>query len=152
MRWPLWLPNLKEFASGTTIGSKNSMDVNVANTASIPVNISSLTFKEYRTQDAADTAIPASGGTAVQVGDTAHPIAVIANTCTEMRLANNTGSALIIYKGANSGALTAIGVCNQGQTSEAVFGVSLVAGDKIWVRAVENTAVSAGIFMVTLTG
>lgn len=151
MNTGVWLPNLKDWLSGTLTSGKNALDVNVAN-ATLPVALTPYAFKEFRFQDAAVTSIPASGGTAVEVGDTNIPASAVAVTCSELKIANNTGYALSIYKGANSGALTQIGIAHAGQTSEAAFGAALVATDKIWVRAVQNAAITTGELLVTLNG
>lgn len=147
----IWLPNLKQWLTGTTVGSDHGLDVNVINTT-LPIALSALSYKEHRFMDAAVTNIPASGGTAVEIGDTNNPAANVANTCTQLKIANNSGNALNIYVGANSGALTQIGVAHAGQIGEAVFGVTLASGDKVWIRAVQNAAVTSGEVLVTLLG
>lgn len=147
----IWLPSLKQFVTGTLVGSDYGLDVNIVNT-SLPIALTALVYKEHRFMDAAVTNIPASGGTAVQIGDTNIPAADVANTCTQLKVANNSGSAINIYVGANSGALTQIGVAHAGQIGEAVFGVTLASGDKVWIRAVQNAAITSGEVLVTLLG
>lgn len=152
----IWALNLKRFITATTIGSKYSLDVNVANTAAVPVSPSELAMREFRHQDTSVTAINARSGAFVQIGDTNFAAADIANTITKLKVANNTGYPLIISKGADATAAASsanyLGVVNEGQTSEAVFGVSLVATDKIWVRSMGSSSVSSGILVVTLFG
>lgn len=148
MKAQTYFANLKRAVTGTTVGSSHAADVYIANTT-LPVAFSAITMKEYRFQKMSDTAIPASGGTAIEIGDSAHVAADIATTCTQLKCSNNSGGAFNIYKGANSGALTLLAAIAQGQTSEAVFGVALVATDKVWVRAIENTAISSGQILVT---
>lgn len=148
----IWLPNIKQWLTGTTISpTVQALDVNVAN-ASLPINLAPLEYKEHRHMDFSVTTLPASAGVAVEIGDTNTPAANVANTCTELRVANNSGNPVNIYSGPNSGALTQIGVAHAGQIGEAVYGVSLVAGDKIWVRAIQNSAGTSGKLLVTLLG
>lgn len=145
----IWLHTVRKWVTGTLIGSKYSLDVNVANTVAIPTTPSESAFLEYRHQDFSVTGANASGGAYVEIGDTGTPAADIAATVSKMKVANNSGSSLLLGTGANAAAVTVIAVVQAGQTSEAVFGVTLVAGDKVWVKALENTAVSVGKLLVT---
>lgn len=140
----MWLANLKRFVTGTLNGSKYCLDVHVAN--SVSTAATSYSYKEHRLHDAASNNINASAGTWEQV-DTA---ADVANTINEVRIRNHTGAAIQIGKGANSGAVTVIGVAHEG--GEEDFGVSLVATDKIWILALENAAITSGKVLVTLLG
>lgn len=148
---PLWLKNLKLFVTGTTVGSKNCMDVNVANTVAVPVTatFTELAFKEHRLHDTSATNINASSGAFIQM-DT---IANIANTCTALRVRNHTGAPLVFAAGADAtaaAAATPLGVCHEG--GEEVFGVSLSSGNKLWVRAMRNVAINSGEVLAILVG
>lgn len=149
----VWLQNLKKFVTGTAVSSKNGMDVNVIN-VSLPTSFSETAHKEYRFQDAADTNIPGSGSAMVQIGDSLRLAANITNTITKLCIMNNTGSALTIGVGADATAAAAniVGVAHAGQTSEAVFGVALSSGNKIWVRNIVAAASTSGELMVALKG
>lgn len=147
MNLPIWLPNIKKFLTGTTVGSSQALDVNIVAGASG----ASPTFKEYRFQDASVTQINGSGGSFVQIGDSGHAAADIANTIAQMKVANNTGAALVIAAGANAAAAAAatpLAVVHAGQTSEAVFTVALVATDKVWVRALQTPDITSGELLV----
>lgn len=140
----IWAKGLKQFITGTTNGSKHCLDVHVANT--ISTSAGSYAYKEHRLHDAASNNINASAGTWEQI-DTA---ADVANTISELRVRNHCGSAIQVGKGANSGAVTVIGVVHEG--GEEDFGVSLVAGDKVWILALENAAITTGKVLAILLG
>jgi hypothetical protein len=152
----IWALNLKRFITGTTIGSKYGLDVNIANTSTIPTSSISPTYREFRHMDASVTSINDRSGAFKEIGDTNFAASNVANTITEIRIANNTGYPLIVSKGADATAAATssnfLGVVNEGQTSEAKFGCALVAGDKLWVRSMGSSSVSAGIVVVTLFG
>lgn len=150
MKHGLWLPNIKRFLSGTVVGSSPSLNVNVLNTVPVPVAPSNYSYKERRFQDANVTQINAKSGAWVQIGDTNEASASVANTITEMRVSSNLGAALVFGKGANSGAVTPIGASGAGQSLS--LGVALVAGDKIWVKALQDAAVTSGELLVLLLG
>lgn len=146
----LWLPSLKKWVTGTLVGGKYGLDINVIN-AAIPVVSAALTLLEYRYHRAADNTVNGSGGAFVQVASAAD----IANTITQMRVANNSGAPLAFSVGADATAAAAaapIAVVAAGQTSEAVFGVALAAGDKLWVRSLYTSNVTTGEFVVALLG
>lgn len=150
----IWLHNLRKWVTGTLTGGKYGLDVNVVN-STLPIAFSEGSLLEYRFQDFSDTAVNELTGNFVQVGDTDHPAADIANTITRAKFSNNSGGALVFAIGANAGAAAAaspIAVVAQGQTSEASFGVALVSGNKIWVRALQDTAIDSGQVLVTLFG
>lgn len=145
----VWLPNIKRWLTGTTVGASQALDVNIVAGASG----ASPTFKEYRFQDANVTQINGSGGVFVQIGDSGHAASDIANSIAQMKVANNTGAAIIIAAGANAAAAAAatpLAVVHAGQTSEAVYTVSLVATNKIWVRALQTSDIVSGELLVTL--
>lgn len=149
---PLWLQNLKRFATGTTVGAKYCMDVNVLNTVAVPVSPTLYAYKERRFHLPATTNINASGGAWIELdvfsgssGGTA-----IANTITELGISWNGGEPLEIGKGANSGAVTVIAAVGAGQSR--AFGCSIAVADKVWVRAVKNAAITSGELMATFSG
>jgi hypothetical protein len=150
----LWAQNLKKAITGTVIGSKRCIDVNVANTASVPVVFSSGYLLEYRHHDAASTSINGNGGLFVELG-TDPVAAALSNTITQLKVANNSGKALVFSKGANAAAAAAatpLMVVVAGQIGEAVSSVSLSSGDKIWVRAAGTTGVTSGVIVAQLFG
>lgn len=141
-------------ATGTVVGSKSCLDVNVANSVPIPIVQASYDWKEYRFMDPAVTNINASAGAFVEIGDTNHAAGDVANTIEEVRVNWNGGNALVISSGADAtaAALQAnwIGVVGAGQTI--AFGFDLASGDKIWVRALQNAAVTSGELLINLMG
>ncbi len=147
---PLWVINLKQFITGTTVGGKYCLDVNVLNTVPVPVTPANYAFKEYRFHDVSLTNINASAGAFIQLVTAAD----IANTIAEMRVNWNGGAALIISKGADAtaAALAAniLAVAGAGQTF--IIGAVLVAGDKVWVRAQQNVAITSGELTVSFLG
>lgn len=149
----LWLKNLKKFATGTTNSSKQCLDVNIASTTA-SLSLGSTAYKERRFHLPATTGVNARSGAWVQLdanSDVAGSTpANVANTCTEMEVNWNGGAALEFGVGANSGAVTVIGSAGAGQTKK--FGVSLASGDKVWVRAIQNSAVATGELLVVLLG
>lgn len=143
----LWLPNIKRFLAGTLIGGSPCLNVNVLNTVPVPTAAANYAYKEHRFMDASVTTINKSSGAWVQVGDTP---ADIANTIVEMRVNANLGAALQFGSGPNAGSVTVIGTTGAGQTT--AFGVTLAAGDKIWVKAIQDNDVVAGELLVNLMG
>lgn len=142
---PLWLPNIKRWLGGTVVGSDVCLNVSVKDQPAI--NLGTYAYLEHRFMDAAITQINGSGGAWKEIGDTP---ADVANTIEEFRVNANLGAALQFGKGANAGAVTVIGVCGAGQTTS--FGVSLVATDKIWVKAIQTNNVNSGELLVSLMG
>lgn len=139
----LWLLNLKKFASGTTTGGKNGLDVNVIN--SITTTLGASVYKEARFHDPSVTTINKRTGAWVQLDANSDAAAGtpanIANTITSMMTNWNGSGALQIGVGANSGAVTVIDQIGSGQTI--TTGVTLASGDKVWVRAVRDTDITA---------
>lgn len=143
----LWLANLKNFVTGTLSGGKYGLDVNVLNT--ISTASSSYSYKEHRLHDASGTNINGSGGAFIQIETAAN----IANTITQMKIRNHTGSALVIAAGADAAAAAAatpLGVAHEG--GEEDFGVTLAIGDKVWVRAMEASSISSGKLLAIFLG
>ena len=126
------------------------LNINIVSSATLPVTGAAYTYKEKRFMNCATTNINGSGGAWIQIGDTDFPAANIANTISEIRINANLGNALQFGKGANAGAVTEIGASGAGQSL--ALGVSLVAGDKVWVRAVQSAAVSSGELLVLFLG
>lgn len=150
----LWLPNLKKFMTGTLVGAKYAIDVNVAN--SITTSAVSLAYKERRFHLGASTTIPKRTSNMVQLDANSDSAAAtpadIANTILEMGLNWNGGEAIEIGVGANAAAAAAaiIGSVGAGQTRS--FGVTLAAGNKLWVRALKDTDITDGELLVALSG
>lgn len=148
----LWLQNLKKFATGTLVGGKRALDVNVVN--SVTVIGGATVFKEARFHDAALTQINKRTGAWVQLDANsdagAGTPADVANTCTQMLVNWNGSGAMQIGKGANAGAVSVIDQLGSGQTE--TVGVNLVAGDKVWVRAIQDTDIVSGELTVKLLG
>lgn len=146
---PIWLQNLKKWATGTAVSTKNCLDVNVAN--SVTIATTSATYKERRFHDASLTTIPAIGSNPVELNalGAASPTN-IANTITEFGINWNGGAALEILTGATAGAATAIGAVGAGQSK--TFGVALVSGAKVWVRAIQAATIVSGELTVTFSG
>lgn len=145
----LWSVNLKDWVTATSTGGKKALDVNIANTVTTAAG--SLSYKERRFHDAALTTIPASASNPVELNvlGAASPTDV-ANTATQMGVNWNGGSAIEILAGATAGAAVAIAAFGAGQTR--AVGVTLAAGDKIWVRAIQNATITAGELTVVLEG
>lgn len=151
----IYFPNLKASGdrptlTGTMVGTKACMDVNVANSVAIPVALTSFSYKEHRFHDVSLTNINASAGAFIEVVTAA----AIANTITEMRVNWNGGAAFIISTGADATAAALstniIAAVGQGQTF--AIGVSLASGDKVWVRAMENAAITDGQLTLMFLG
>lgn len=151
---PLWLPNIKKFTTGRTVGSAQCIQVSVENTVPIPITPANYTYKERRFHLPATTNINGRAGAWIQLdanSDNAGSTpADIANTISEMRISLNGSDALEIGKGANSGAVTVIAAIAAGQTT--AIGVTLVAGDKVWVRCIKSTASTGGELLVSFLG
>lgn len=150
MKHGIWLPNIKRYLSGSLVGPSPTLNVSVLNTVPVPVATTLYSFKERRFMDCAVTSIPASGSAWIQIGDTNFPAADIANTIAEIRISANLGSALTFGKGPNAGSVTEIATSAAGQTL--ALGVSLVATDKVWVRALQNATVDSGELLVLFLG
>jgi hypothetical protein len=148
----LWLQNLKDWATGTASGGKNGIDVNVINTVSTTGG--ALTYKERRFHLPASTTINKRSGAWVQLdvnSDVAPATpADVANTCSVLEMNLNEGAAIEIGKGANAGAVTAIAAGGAGQSKS--VGVSLVSGDKIWIRALQDVDIVTGEILIVLSG
>jgi hypothetical protein len=76
----------------------------------------------------------------------------IANTISEIGVNWNGDGIVEFGAGANAAAAAAaiIGTVGAGQTRS--FGVSLSSGDKVWVRAVKNSTITAGELVVVFLG
>lgn len=150
---PLWFPNLKRFATGSSSGGKNAMDVNVIN--SITTAAGALAQKEFRFHLPATTNINARTGAWIQLdanSDVAGSTpADVANTGTAIALNWNGGAALQVGVGATSGAVTVLGTIGAGQTISAI-GATLASGNKLWVRALQNAAITTGELLVAVLG
>lgn len=148
----LWLVNLNDWATGSLSGGKNALDVNVTNT--ITTAVGALAYKERRFHLPASKTINKRTGAWVQLDVNsdvaANTPANVANTCTALEMNLNEGSALEIGVGANAGAVTAIAAGGAGQTK--ITGVTLVSGDKIWVRALQDVDITTGEILVVLLG
>lgn len=145
---PIWLVNLKDWLTGTTVGGKNGLDVNVINT-SVPIAQTALAYAERRFHDAALTTIPASSSNPVQLDVLgASTPANVAGTRTQMGVNWNGGAAVEILKGATAGAAVAIAAFGAGQTR--AVGVTLALNDKIWVRAIQGSTITSGELLVVL--
>lgn len=150
----LWFENLKKFATGTLNGGKYSLDVHVAN--SITTTSTTAAYKERRFHLGASKTIPKRTSNMVQLDANsdaaANTPADIANTITELGINWNGGEAIEIGVGANAAAAAAniVGSVGAGQTRN--FGVSLVATNKIWVRAIKDTDITDGELLVALSG
>lgn len=149
---PLWLPNLKDWLTGTTTGGKNGMDVNVLNT--ITTAAGALAQKEFRFHLPASKTINKRTGVWVQLDvnsdAAANTPADVANSCTAIELNWNGGAALQIGVGASAGAVTVLGTFGAGQTMQA--GVTLSATNKVWVRALQDVDIVTGELLVALLG
>ncbi len=149
----LWSVNLKDWITGTTSGGKNGLDVNVMNT--ITTASGALAQKEYRFHLPATTTINKRTGAWIQLDvntDVAGATpADVANSCAGMEVNWNGGAALQIGVGANAGAVTVIGTFGAGQTV-AMTGVTLIATNKIWVRALQDVNIITGELLVALLG
>lgn len=145
---PIWLANLKKFVTGTLTGGKYCLDVNVVNT--ITSAAGALAYQERRFHDPSTTNIPASSSNPVQLdavfGTTAG--ANVSGTRSQMMVNWNGGEAIEILLGATAGTAVAIAAFGAGQTRS--VGVTLVNGDKIWVRALKNAAITSGELLVVL--
>lgn len=145
---PIWLRNLKKFATGTLSGGKYGLDVNVLNTLSAAFSLTS--YVERRFHDPVTTNIPASASNPVEL-DAAFGVtagAAVSGACTQMHVNWNGGEGIEILKGATAGAAVAIASFGAGQTRS--VGVTLAGGDKIWVRALKNAAIATGELLVVL--
>lgn len=150
----VWLPNIKRWLSGTLVGGEPSINVNVLNTVPVPVAPANYQYKERRFHIASSTNINARTGAWIEL-DANSDVAAgtpadVANTIAEFRANWNGAGALEFGVGANAGAVTPIDSIGSGQTQ--AVGVSLSAGNKIWVRAVKNTAITSGELMILLLG
>lgn len=150
----LWLPNLKKFMTGTLNGGKYSVDVNVSN-STLPVALSTYAYKERRAMLASVTTIPGSGSAMIQVDavpGTTGSGANIANTIAEMSV-HWTGDGMIEFgSGADATAAAANIIGSVGRGQEKSFGVTMVAGDKLWLRSVKTTTITDGELMINLLG
>ena len=148
----LFLKGIKKGATGTVVGGANCLDVSVKGSVTTIQGV--LVFKEARFHDAAITTIPKRTSAWVQIDANSDAAAGtpadVANTCTQMMVNWNGGGALQVGVGANAGAVSVIDQLGSGQTVST--GVALVAGDKLWVRAVQDADIVAGELTVKLLG
>ena len=147
MKAQIYFANLKRAITGTTVGASNALDVNVVQ--SVVPGAAGLEVLETRFHDCSVTNIQAVGGSFVEI-ETA---AALANTISKMKVSCTFGEPISIRKAANAGAAAAaadIALLNQGQSAD--FEVSLLAGDKLWVRSRTATLVNSGYLTVNLIG
>lgn len=145
----VWLANLKEWVTGTTVSTKHGMDVNVIN-ASLPVSLTSVVVSETRWHDASSTNINATSGAYVEIGTSPAGVAVTADR-TQIWVANTTGQPLSIRKAADASAAASaddllLPAAGEGQ----IYGVSVLSGSKLWVRSKTSTAVTSGYLILHL--
>lgn len=147
MKAQIYFANLKRAITGTTVGAKQALDVNVVQ--SVVPGGTGLSVLETRFHSCASTNIQGSGGSFVEI-ETA---AALANTISKMKVSCTFGEPISIRIGANAAAAAAandIALLNAGQTAD--FEVSLASGDKLWVRSRTTTAVNTGYLTVNLIG
>lgn len=150
----IWLKNLARWATGTAAGSKQCVDVNVANTVAVPVVPTLYSYKERRVHLPATTNIPGSGSSMIELdllsgttGGTA-----LGNTISEIGINWNGDGILEFGVGANAAAAAAAIIATVGAGQTRSFGATLVATNKVWVRHVKATAISSGELVVVFTG
>lgn len=147
MKAQIYFANLKRAITGTTVGSKQALDVNVVQ--SVVPGGSGQTVLETRYHDCAVDTINNNGGAFIEI-ETA---AALANTIALMKISCTFGQPIVIRKAANAGAAAAaadLAMVNKGQSLDVP--VNLVAGDRLWVRSMSTTAVSSGLLTLNLIG
>lgn len=157
----LYFPNIRSeggrpTATGTQVtdaaaSTKICLDTFVRNDNSNPIFISSSTktVLETRFHDCSSTTINAVGGAFVEIATAA----ALANTIKLMKVACTFGEPISIRKAANAGAAATasdIALLNQGQSDD--FEVSLVAGDRLWVRSRTSSNITSGYLTINLLG
>lgn len=147
MKAQIYFANLKRAITGTTVGAKQALDVNVVQSV-VPAG-SGQTVLETRFHDCASTGIQAVGGNFVEI-ETA---AALANTIAQMKVSATFAAPIQIRKAASAVAAAAapdIALLNKGQTMEVP--VNLVAGDRLWVRSASTATASTGHLTLNLIG
>lgn len=147
MKAQIYFANLKRAITGTTVGSKQALDVNVVQSV-IPGG-TGLSVLETRFHECSVTNIQAKSGSFVEI----ESAAALANTISKMKVSCTFGEPISIRKGANAAAAAAatdLALLNQGQTAD--FEVSLSSGDKLWVRSRTSTAINTGYLTLNLIG
>jgi hypothetical protein len=147
MKASIYFANLKKALTGTKIGAKYALDVNVLQ--SVVPGGSGQTVLETRFHDTAVTQINNNAGAFVEI----QTAAALANTIAILRANCTFGEPIQIRKGANAGAAAAnpdLCILNRGEAAQ--FPVSLIAGDRIWVRALMANPVNGGELTINLMG
>lgn len=142
----LFARNLKRAISGTLVGGEAALNVVVANEAAAPLPVASaeLAMKDYRHMNF-ETA-PAAAGVWTELGDAP---GVLSAAAVKLKAANNSGSALLLGVGPDASSVVLLAAVHAGQTGEAVFGATLVLGDRLWVKPILAVDADAGALLVT---
>ena len=149
MKAQIYFSNLKRAITGTTIGAKQALDVNVLQTVSPGAG---EIVQETRYHDNASTNIQSNVGNFVEIGTS--PVAsALGVNITKIMASCTFGEPIVIRKGANAAAAAGnpdLCLLNRGEKSE--FPVSLVAGDRLWVRSKSGNAAVTGLLTLNLIG
>jgi len=149
MKAQIYFSNLKRAITGTTVGAKHALDVNVLATVSPG---SAEVVQETRYHDNSSVNIQNNAGTFVEIG-TSPAAAALGVAITKIKVNCTFGEPIVIRKGANAAAALAgsdLCLLNKGESNE--FPVSLIAGDRLWVRSKSGNAVVSGLLTLNLIG
>lgn len=119
---------------------------------SFVLGVSGLQVLETRFHDMSSVTINDSAGLFVEIGTPAG--AAIASTIQRLQLSYTAGEPLCFRIGANAAAAAANPnkfIINQGE-GPTTLDISLLAGDRLWVRSLSATAVNTGYITLNLIG
>lgn len=149
MKAQIYFANLKRAITGTTVGAKHALDVNVLATVAPG---SAEVVQETRYHNNATTNIQSSAGNYVEIG-TDPAASALGVAITKIKVNCTFGEPISIRKGANAAAADAgtdLCLLNKGEANE--FPVSLIAGDKLWVRSKSTNSIATGLLTLNLIG
>lgn len=135
-------------------GTNNIGDVDVLTLPAIPTGTNSIGSVTLNGQDVVDfmdaplldtssTNIPASASNPVQV------VASLAANVKKIKVSDTTGFYVGVYSGA---ALSEVLQCISGPGEDGIIDVTLSSGDRISLRAMQNSAITSGLYVVQFIG
>ncbi len=140
----LW--NLQQNATGTEIGSKNALDVNIANASPVPVTQGGdVLVTEFHNISSVN--INGSAGAFVALGSGS----ALASDIVQIQVSYTAGQPLEFGIGASAGAAVRKFIINQGE-GPTTLSVALSSGERLWVRSLSATGVTGGYITMNLIG
>lgn len=164
----LYYPNLRASglrptSTGTEVTDSGAevhacLDVFARNSVADPLFVTAVAatlsvVRETRFHDTSSVAINDSAGAFVEIGTGGYAAVIGATPITSIQINCSFGEPVTIRKAASAvAAAAAVDLCILNRGEQETFGVSILTGERIWVRSLTSVAVSSGILTVNLAG